>query len=590
MRLFAALTDAERAILEGYLEPVLFEEGTLIVEQGSPGNGCWFIDRGVVRLELDIGEIDSDGVLGHLDAGAVLGEFSLVDRAPRSADAWAQTEVAARYLSEASYERLLNEHPRVAVALISHIAADVSRKVRAMNERVSLHLPSEALAAGVDAMVEAGRAAQEAFAQWSDERVDALLLDVANAIHDAAPQLAEQSVRETGLGVVEHRLAKIRVGTLETLRSIADRPGTGVILDDPSRGLIEVASPMGVIFGLVPLTNPVSTFAFKTLICLRSRNSVILSCHRAALGVSTTVGEIVQRVLREHGAPEALVQWIRERSSRRKTAMFMGHRGIALILATGGPGMVRAAYSSGTPAIGVGAGNAPVLVASDADLDATARMILDSKAFDNGVVCGSEHNLVVEASVVDDFSAALVRHGAIVLTAAEKEQFMERAFAGGALHRQAIGKSAQVLLAACGIDRVPDAQVIVVPSDARTEQAGPLGREKSAPVLSLFTVPDFAAGMDLSLALLERMGAGHTAVVHTADEAKARAFGLAMPVSRVLVNEGSSLGCIGATNVLTTTLTLGCGTWGGGSTTDNVTMDHLRNIRRVAFPSPPTPG
>jgi acyl-CoA reductase-like NAD-dependent aldehyde dehydrogenase len=586
MRFLAHLAPAEHALVTAALAPVNYPAGTRIVEQGAPGDGCWFIDSGTVRLELDIGEVDSDGVLGYLDPGAVLGEFSLLDKAPRSADAWAHTDVTARFLSASDFDRITTEYPRIGVSILGTMAAELAQKLRSMNERVAVHIPAEGLVDGVDTMVAEARAAQRVLATWPEARVDALITAIAHAIHDEAPTLADMSVRETGLGVAAHRLGKIRIGTLETLASILGRPGAGTITWSPERRLLEVASPVGVVFGLVPLTNPVSTFAFKTLICLKSRNAVILSCHRNALGVGNAVGAIIERVLAQHGAPLGLVQWVRDRGSRRKTAMFMAHPGVALILATGGPGMVKAAYSSGTPAIGVGAGNAPVYVAADADLDKTAAIVVGSKSFDCGVICGSENNLVAHAAIAEAFRTALENAGAIVLNSDEKATFLARAFPGGHLARGAIGKTAPVLLAGAGIDRIPDAHLIVVPASPKdpAELHGPLGHEKLAPILSLFTVDDDAHAFSVCHAILTQEGAGHTAVIHTHDEALARRFGEEMPVSRVLVSQGATLGCIGHGNALSPSLTLGCGTWGGGSTTDNVTMDHLRNIRRVAWP------
>lgn len=532
---------------------------------------------------MDIGEIETDGVVGYLEAGSVVGELSLLDDAPRSAAVWAHTPVRARFLSEAAYWRLQAEHPRVAIAILTRLARDLASKMRTMNERLATHISAETVLPSVDGMVAAAQQAQAAFAQWDDARVDALLDAMSQAVMAQAPALAEACVRETHLGNVADKAQKIHIAAVDVLRSIRRRPGVGSLAFDPVSRIEEVAAPVGVVFGLVPLTNPVSTFVFKALICLKARNAVILSCHRSALGVGTAVGELLQRVLADHGAPVDLVQWVRDRSSRRKTAAFMAHPGVGLVLATGGPGMVRAAYSSGTPAIGVGAGNAPVYVAADADLARTARDVVRGKSFDHGIICGSENNLVVHAAVADAFVEALEAAGAAVLIGADRSAFLDTVFAGDRYQPRAVGQSADTLLAHAGVARPAGTALVVLPA-SHAERDTALGREKPGPVLSLFTVADDAQGFDLCAELLAACGSGHTAVIHTASEDLARAYGLRMPVSRVLVNQLATLGCVGFGNALAPTFTLGCGTWGGGSTTDNVSVEHARNLKRVVFP------
>jgi acyl-CoA reductase-like NAD-dependent aldehyde dehydrogenase len=346
----------------------------------------------------------------------------------------------------------------------------------------------------------------------------------------------------------------------------------------------EIASPMGVVFGMIPLTNPVSTFVFKTLICLKARNALIVSCHRDALGVGNRTGEIIQAVLQQHGASVDLVQWIRQRSSRRKTTMFMKHPGVAFILATGGPSMVKAAYSSGTPAIGVGSGNAPVWICADADLAAAAQMVVQSKAFDNGVICGSENNLVVEASVRAAFVEQLEACGGRLLTPQEKESCAQTIFDfdNHTVQRAFVGKSAQFIAQQAGLPYDGTLRLLVIPAAAE-EMSGPYGHEKLAPVLSLFTAHGEAEGLEMCRAILAQEGSGHTAVVHTRSQALAEQFSLRMPVSRILVNTPGAQGCIGLGNGLTPSLTLGCGTYGRNSITDNVTYTHLLNIKRMAL-------
>lgn len=289
-------------------------------------------------------------------------------------------------------------------------------------------MPESRPAVDVDAMVARAEVAQRRFESWSEERVDALLQDIAQCVAAHAEDLALATVVETRLGNVEDKALKNRLASLRTYESLKGKVGNGLLRVDPDTRVSEIASPMGVVFALLPKTNPVATFVFKVLIALKGRNALILSPHRDAQAVGDRTGKLVARVLEAHGAPRDTVQWIRGRSDRSTTERFMRHRGVAFILATGGPRVVHAAYSSGTPAIGVGAGNAPVWVCADANVDDVARGVVASKNFDNGIICASEHNLVVDASIGDAFKAALERHAAAVLHSHEAERFVACVF------------------------------------------------------------------------------------------------------------------------------------------------------------------
>jgi acyl-CoA reductase-like NAD-dependent aldehyde dehydrogenase len=442
------------------------------------------------------------------------------------------------------------------------------------------------IATAVDAMVTSAAAAQQAFADWSEHRVDALLGDIAAGIAEYANELAEASVVETGLGVVDDKATIIRLASQSAYRTLRGEPGTGLLRVDERSGVAEIAAPMGVILGLVPRTQPAAAFAFKVLIALKARNAVILSCHRDAQGVSDSTGALITSIMQSHAAPHDLVQWLRARTDRDAVYELMRHPGVAFILATGGSRMVRAAYSSGTPAIGVGPGNAPVWLCDDADLDPVARSVVGSKSFDAGVICGSENNLVVDSAVESDFAAALERHGAIVLRDHEVSAFVDFAFdAAEGLRHELHGQSAARIAEAAGLDRGRDARLIVVPAPL-DQVSGPLGREKLAPVLSLFAVEGDDQALAISRQLLTNDGAGHTAIIHTFDEDRIARFAREMPVSRVLVNAPGAQGVLGLATGLATSVTLGTGTFGGTSSTDAITYTHLRNIKRVAYGRP----
>jgi acetaldehyde dehydrogenase/alcohol dehydrogenase len=436
----------------------------------------------------------------------------------------------------------------------------------------------------VDRMVSRAVTAQHTFADWPEVQVDTLLRDIAQCIDDHAADLAVATVEETGLGNVADKTDKNRLASQAVYASLLGKPGAGLLRVDSERGIAEIASPMGVVFGLVPRTHPVATFVFKTLIALKGRNALILSCHRAAEGVGQRTGQLIASVLARHGAPADLVQWVKGRSSRETTHQFMRHSDVAFILATGGAGMVRAAYSSGTPAIGVGPGNAPVWVCADADAEAVADAVIVSKSYDNGIICASEHNLVVDARVVDRFVQALEDRGGAVLRPAEIGSFVATVFDAddGHVRRELHGQSAARLAALAGVHRPERIRVIVVPAGPE-DITGPLGREKMAPVVSLFTVRDDDAALAVCKQILDNEGAGHTAIVHSHDAARITRYSSEIPASRILVNVPGTQGTLGIGTGLVPSMTLGAGTRGGSSTTDSVTYTHLLNIKRIIY-------
>jgi acyl-CoA reductase-like NAD-dependent aldehyde dehydrogenase len=577
----------DRMVLERYLEPVQFPAGTLLFEEGSAGDGCFIIDSGEVRLELARPEVDSDGVLGFLEPGSVVGELSLLDSLPRSASAWSHTEVKARRLSAEAIDRLIDEHPRIGVQVYRALGRDAARKLRATTRRLAEFAVTDP-DPDVHETVERAQRAMRAFEDWTDERVDALLGQVAQAVAARAGELAAATVQETRLGNVPDKTLKNQMASVGVYKALVGRPGRGSLQTYADRRVTELASPAGVIFALIPMTNPVATAVFKTLIALKGGNALILSFHRAALGVGNATGELIRGVLEQAGAPPDLVQWIHKRSSRKKTAMYLGHPGVSLVLATGGAGMVRAAYSSGTPAIGVGPANTPTLICADADPDQAAQAVVMSKSFDNGLICGAEHNLIVERPLRERFVEALERAGAAVLTPDETARAMAAAIdpATGTWRPQIIGQDAQRIAGMVKITRPHPIRVVVAPTDDASP-ANPLAGEKVFPVLSLFTVATADEGIALARRLLEFHGAGHTAGIHTRDQAVIERFGRAIPAGRILVNSPSVQGVVGLTSGLEPSFTLGCGTFGGNSTTDNVTYRNLLNIKRLAHFVPP---
>ena len=441
-----------------------------------------------------------------------------------------------------------------------------------------------ALLGYADEVVARSRGANQVLLQLQETEVDDLLREICDDILLHAAPLAQSAVGESGYGNEADRVTKISLAAQLTFASLAGKVGHGVVRVDEPAGIMEIATPVGVVLALVPVTNPVATVVHNVGIALKGRNSVILSPHHAVQKTVRGATEMVREALRRRGLPEDLVQCI-EKKGRHLVQALMGHQGVAMILATGGPGMVHAAYSSGTPAIGVGAGNAPVVICADADINDVAQKIVESKSFDNGLICGAENNILVFREKRQQLEEALARHGAAVLSLAEMGPFTEAVTEsdGQELRKEFLGKSAAYIAKKAGIARDYSIRLLVVPVDALSALAWK--KEKLCPLVSLRSVDDLGQAIVFSNRLLDLMGRGHTAVIHTRDLKVVEQFGLNVRASRVLVNDHAAFACMGKSNNLDFSLVLGCGTLGGGSTPDNVTYTHLINIRRIALPA-----
>lgn len=566
-----------------YWEVRDFGDGGVVFREGDVADFMGVVVEGRARIELDHGEVDSDAVLARVAQGEVVGELALLDGGVRSATVVAEGPLRLRVLTAAALERLAVEDPAAAVEVFRGLGAAAAAKVRMANERFAAVM-FDALDGEVEARVAAARAVLPRLAAAEDAEVDALLERLAGEVFRHAEELAALTVAVTGMGDAMDKAEKNRFASVGVLGRMRGEAGTGV-LGEERGGVLEIAAPAGVVFGLIPVTNPVATAVFKALICLKGRNVPILSFPRRAAEVGVRVDATFQQVLGAMGWPPATIQTVTHQNSRRRTEAFFRHAGVDLILATGGASMVGAAYRSGKPAFGVGQGNAPCLIATDADLAVAAAMIVRSKSFDHGLICGSEHNLVVAGAVREAFCEALEDAGAAVLDADEARRFSETILSadGSALRRKFIGQDAATLADAAEIRRERAILLLVVPTEvARIGSSHALAGEKMAPVLSLFDARSDDEALELSARLLEHEGRGHTAVIHTADRGFARRFALAMPASRILHNTPATQGVIGLTTGLTPSLTLGCGFFGGNSTTDNVTFSHLRNLKRLA--------
>lgn len=423
-----------------------------------------------------------------------------------------------------------------------------------------------------------GRTAQRAFATWSTVRVRALLADLAEDHAEHAATYGALTAEETRMGDAAHKAIKNVVASRGVWASMRDAR-VGLLSEED--GVMEVARPVGLVFAVVPITNPGPSLIHMTLSALMGQNAIVLSPHRATLRVAELFRSRVETVLSRHEAPAGLVQVLTHRGDRDETRAWM--EAADLVVATGGAGLVRAAYRSGTPALGVGPGNAPCWIAEDAPVESLMPALVSSASFDHSLTCGSESHLVVARGRAREARAALRRSGARVLSPDEVDLARAALFEGGHLRPSLVGQSARAIAAAFGV--TTDARLLVFPLD-RVDATDPLCRESLAPLVTLRSADDDDDAIAICASLLAIDGAGHTAAIHTEDRARVARFAGAMPVARVFVNGPCAFGTVGVTSRLEPSFTVGSGTWGGCSTTDNVGWRHMVNVQRVVAPRP----
>ena len=430
------------------------------------------------------------------------------------------------------------------------------------------------------ALVRSARTAQEAYAQLDQDRVDAIVKAIADQAVVQAEELAALAVEETGFGKVADKKTKNILASEKLVQSIQGMKTVGVLKEDKAAKVMEVAVPMGVIAGIIPSTNPTSTTIYKSIIALKSGNAIVFTPHPSAQKCIAKTVEMIKAVLRSCGVSEDLVSVMCIPTLEGSTELM---KIVDLILATGGPGMVKAAYSSGTPALGVGAGNVPVFIERSADIEDALTKIFASKTFDNGTVCASEQAIVTEAIIADQVKASLKAKGGYFLEGADLAKVkavMERP--NGAMNPKIVGRDAQYIADLAGIT-VPAGTRLLVCEEEGVGPQYPFSKEKLTALMGFYTVADWQEACELCFKLLKNGGIGHSLAIHSSNEAVIREFGLKKPVSRMLVNTPSTHGAVGITTGLFPSFTLGCGTVGGSATSDNVTPLHLMNIRRVAY-------
>ena len=426
------------------------------------------------------------------------------------------------------------------------------------------------------------RKAQREFAKFTQEQVDHIFFEAAMAANKARIPLAKMAVEETGMGVMEDKVIKNHYASEYIYHAYRNTKTVGVLEEDPAFGIKKIAEPIGLVAAVIPTTNPTSTAIFKALLCLKTRNAILISPHPRAKKCTAEAARIVYEAAVKAGAPEGIIGCI-EFPSLELTGELMHEADI--ILATGGPGMVHAAYSSGKPALGVGAGNTPVIIDETADIKLAVSSIIHSKTFDNGMICASEQSVTVLDSVYDEVRAEFARRGCYFLKEGELDQVRHTILINGALNAKIVGQSAHTIAALAGVD-VPEETKILIGEVESVELSEEFAHEKLSPVLAMYHAKDFDEALDKAEKLVCDGGHGHTAslYIHPAQKEKIMRHAERMEACRIVINTPSSFGGIGDLYnfKMAPSLTLGCGTWGGNSVSENVGVKHLLNVKTVA--------
>jgi len=436
----------------------------------------------------------------------------------------------------------------------------------------------------LDALIERVHKAQTLFADFSEEKVDAIFKAAATAANKMRIDLAELAVEETGMGVLEDKIIKNHFASEYIYNKHKGVKTCGIIKTDKINGVKIVAAPLGVLAGIVPTTNPTSTAIFKSLICLKTRNGIIFSPHPRAKKSTIAAAKVVLDAAVKAGAPKDIIGWIEEPTIELSNAL-MTHEKIQGILATGGPGMVKAAYSSGKPALGVGSGNVPAIIDETADIRLAVSSVLMSKTFDNGMICASEQSVIVVKDVYEKVKKEFVYRGAYLLNKKETEQLKKIILTEKGVNAAIVGQPASKIAELAGF-KVPAETKILLAEQKDYSPKNPYAHEKLSPILTMYQARDFEAAMDMAYALVNIGGLGHTSVLYTDERVQSRIdrYAEKMPTGRILVNSPSSHGGIGDLYNfrLEPSLTLGCGSWGGNSVSENVGVKHLLNYKTVA--------
>lgn len=433
-------------------------------------------------------------------------------------------------------------------------------------------------------LLKEAKAAQEIYATFSQEQIDEIVKEISFEARRHEEELAKMANEETGFGRFEDKILKNRLAAVGVYETIKDQKTVGILKECKEEGIMEVGVPMGIIAALIPSTNPTSTTIYKIMIALKAGNAVIISPHPNAKNCIIKTAEYLIKAAERKGAPKGLIGVIKT-PTLQATNELMKHKLTSLILATGGEAMVHAAYSSGTPAIGVGPGNGPSYIEKSADIKLAVKRIMDSKTFDNGVICASEQSIVTEEVIKDQVIEEFKKQGAYFLNKDERNKVAKILMrANNTMNPQIVGKTALYVAATAGIT-VPTNTRVLISIETEVSMFNPFSREKLCPVLGFYVEKDWEQACMKCIEILKNEGIGHTMSLHSNNVHVIREFSLKKPVSRLLVNTPAALGGVGATTNLPPAFTLGCGTVGGSATSDNIGPLNLINIRRIAYGS-----
>ncbi|MDY3919842.1 MAG: acetaldehyde dehydrogenase (acetylating) [Candidatus Limivivens sp.] len=432
-------------------------------------------------------------------------------------------------------------------------------------------------------LLRAAADAQRELARMDQQQLDQIVKGISEAGAAHAEELAKEAWEETGFGRWQDKVLKNLFAAKTVYAAIKDEKTVGILREDRDEKVWDIGVPVGVIAGIVPSTNPTSTVIYKAMIALKGGNAIVFSPHPGAKACISHTVEILAEAAERAGCPRGAISVI-QTPTMEATKELMSSPDTALILATGGGAMVKSAYSSGTPAIGVGAGNGPAFIDKSADVRQAVKQILDSKTFDNGTICASEQSIVIEKCMEEPVVQELKNQGACLLHEDQSRQlarFILRA--NGTMNPMIVGKTCSQIAEYAGLAGIPENARVLVARETRVGNDAPYSREKLAPILGLYVEENTEAVLARCIEILELEGAGHTFSMHARDEERIRKFALVIPASRFLVNTPGALGGIGATTRLFPALTLGCGAVGGSSSSNNIGPLDLINIRRVAF-------
>lgn len=429
-------------------------------------------------------------------------------------------------------------------------------------------------------LARAGKLATEQIADFSEEQIDKILRNMVKVAKENAVSLAKMAVEETGFGKVADKTYKNHLASSVLYDAIKDMKTIGVIKEDIETKVMDIAEPVGLLMGIVPSTNPTSTAIFKSMVAVKSRNAIIFSPHPSAAKCTLQAARLMHEAAVAAGAPAGIIGCI-SMPTMEATNALMSSKEVKMIIATGGPGMVKASYSAGKPALGVGAGNCPAYIERTANVAQAVKNILASKTFDYGTICASEQSVIVEECNREQVIAEFKNQGAYFMTAEETKKVCSLLFKNGhAMNAKFVGRSPQVIASAAGFC-VPDDVKVLIGEQHGVGPEDPLSYEKLTSVLAFYTVRNWEEACELCIKLLQN-GIGHSMSIHTEDRDMVLKFSK-KPASRILVNTGSTQGAVGASTGLMPSFTLGCGTWGGSSVSENVSPLHLINIKRVAY-------